>query len=274
MTQPHAGELGATGLRGWLAYGGATDPYEPDLGNSSGGMRMDRLGPSHIGNTPDPVTLAVVVSGGDPPEPDALSRLRLVDFVTAGRPTLLVAADSGLDHAAALGLCIDTVVGDLDSVSRDALADARARGATVRSHAVRKDATDLELAIRAAIARGARDVVVVGGVGPRLDHLLGTALLLGHPDFTGVGMAAVLGTAVLRVITGSARLTGSPGEYVSLLPLHGTARGVHTRGLVYELRGDDLAAGSSRPLSNELCAREAKVEVEGGTLLAVQPGAR
>ena len=77
----------------------------------------------------------VVVASGEGPEltlPDAKS---------------VVAADGGLLRARGLGLTVDVVVGDLDSVTPEALAAAEAAGARVVRHPQAKDATDLELAL-------------------------------------------------------------------------------------------------------------------------------
>src|SRR5262245_26352321 len=105
---------------------------------------------------------ALVFAGGDPPPAALLEHL--------DRSAFVIAADSGLDHAAALGFTADVVVGDLDSVTPDALAEARARGADVEPHPAEKDETDLELALRKAVALGARRVTVIGGGGGRHDH--------------------------------------------------------------------------------------------------------
>ena len=66
----------------------------------------------------------------------------------------MIAADSGLDHATALGFAVDLVVGDLDSADPAAVDAAVAAGAAVERHPEAKDATDLELALarRAATA--------------------------------------------------------------------------------------------------------------------------
>ena len=89
---------------------------------------------------------AVIVIGGGGIDP------RVVAHLPADR--MVIAADSGLDHAMELGLEVDLLVGDLDSVSQQALAEASARGTPVERHRPDKDATDTELAIAAAVERG------------------------------------------------------------------------------------------------------------------------
>jgi thiamine pyrophosphokinase len=61
---------------------------------------------------------------------------------------------------------------------------------------------------------------------------------------------------------------------VSLIATHGDACGVTTDGLLYPLRGETLAAGSTRGVSNEMVASHAVVALERGVLLVVVPGGR
>ena len=106
----------------------------------------------------------VVITGGDPVTVDERARVPA--------DALVIAADSGIEHAQALGLRVDVAVGDFDSVSADALHRAEAQGAVLERHPAAKDATDLELALDAAVRRGAGRIVVLGGHGGRVDHLL------------------------------------------------------------------------------------------------------
>jgi thiamine pyrophosphokinase len=212
---------------------------------------------------------AVVVSGGGPPSEDAAASA--LSSLPAG--AFVVAADSGLDHALGLGLRVDVVVGDLDSVSAAGLEAAAAGGTAVERHPEAKDATDLELALDVAVARGARRILVLGPDGGRFDHVLAGAALLAGPRYAAVDIEARLGPARLVVVRSSATLTGRPGELVTLLPVHGAVAGVDTEGLLYPLRGEDLLPGSTRGVSNEMLADEARVSVRAGVLVAVQPGA-
>lgn len=204
---------------------------------------------------------AVVFAGGD--EVDAGSSPPLP------RDALLIAADGGLAQAEVLGLEVDVVVGDLDSVEPAALEAARDRGARVERHPADKDATDLELALHHAAAAGCSRVVVVGGLGGRLDHLLANALLLAAaPDVDIVwraGNADVFTARAGRPLDAGA----GAGDLVSLLPVGGPASGVRTEGLRWQLSGDRLEPGSTRGISNEATADRFSVSVEGGVLIVV-----
>jgi thiamine pyrophosphokinase len=184
----------------------------------------------------------------------------------------VIAADGGLDRARALGLGVDVVVGDLDSVSSDALAAAEAAGTRIVRHPAAKDATDLELALDEALALGARRVLVVASARGRLDHLLSSLLVLGAERYAGLELDAVVGHAVVHVIRGGRSFDGTPGELLTLLAVGGPAEGVTTHGLAYPLATETLHAGSSRGVSNVFEGTTAHVTVERGVLLAIRPG--
>lgn len=212
----------------------------------------------------DRAVRALVVAGGEAPTPALLAGVGTWD--------LAVAADSGLDHAAALGVAVDLVVGDLDSVSPERLDAARATGVAVEAHPADKDETDLALALDAAVARGATDLVVVGLGGGRPDHELANLLLLAAPAYAAVDVEArTAGGRFVVVRDRPRRFSGSPGAVLTLLPLHGAAHGVRTEGLRWALAGDVLPGATTRGVSNELVAGEATVVVDDGVVLAVQP---
>jgi thiamine pyrophosphokinase len=207
----------------------------------------------------------VVVTGGSPPHRGVTAHLPADRFV--------IAADSGLDHARLLGLPVDLLVGDLDSVSSAGLAAAEDDGVPIERHPTAKDAIDTELALEAAVARGAQRIVVVTGGGDRLDQVLAGLLVLVHPMLRGAVVEAWIGEAYVRALQGPARaeLEGPTAAYVSLVPLHGTAEGIVTDGLRYPLRAEPLPAGSSRGISNEFLGGPACVSLDRGALLVVVP---
>ncbi len=183
----------------------------------------------------------------------------------------VVAADGGLERAAALGLDVDVLIGDFDSVSAAALTAAEAAGTRIVRYPVAKDATDLELALDEALALGARRVLVIASGGGRLDHLAASLLLLGSERYATLEVDALVGDALLHVVRGARTLRGKSGELLTLLPLGGPAEGVTTSGLEYPLADETLTPGSTRGVSNVFKAAEARVTLAGGVLLAIRP---
>ena len=202
--------------------------------------------------------VVVIASGPGPslPLPDAAT---------------VIAADGGLDRALALGVEVDVVVGDLDSVTADALAAAGNVGARIVRHPVAKDATDLELALDEAVLLGARRVLVVASADGRLDHLLASLLLLGSERYAELELDALVGEALVHVVHGQRTLPGAAGEIVTLLAPAGPATGVTTTGLEYPLAGETLQPGSTRGVSNVFTGAQAGVTVVSGVLFAVRP---
>jgi len=209
--------------------------------------------------------IVVVVSGGNPPPSPAAAH------VPTGAP--VIAADRGLDYALALGLDVTVAVGDFDSVTTEALAAAEKAGVPIERHPPDKDATDLELALDAAVGMAPGRILVLAGTGGRLDHELSALLLLASDRYAAADVDALVGAALVHVVRGSRELVGQRGELCTLLAANGSAVGVTTEGLQYPLRGETLEPGSSRGVSNVFEGEAARIEVEQGVLLAILPGA-
>jgi thiamine pyrophosphokinase len=210
---------------------------------------------------------AIIVVGGAPPDP------RVRSCLPAGR---VIAADSGLDHARTLGLGVDLVVGDLDSVSAGAIGAARAAGVPVHQHPVDKDATDTELALIAALTGRPRRIVLVSGEGDRLDHWLATLGVLGHRRMRAVEtIEAWMGPAHVLVVhgPGECTITGRPDEIVTLLAMSDECCGVRTEGLRWALDDATLERGTSRGVSNQVVGGSARVSLDAGVLFVIAPDA-
>ncbi|MFZ4720042.1 MAG: thiamine diphosphokinase [Ilumatobacteraceae bacterium] len=215
--------------------------------------------------------IAVIIGGG-PIDPEAVESI-------VGIPDLVViAADSGLDHAVAAGLAPTLLVGDLDSISATGRMWAYANGTDIRESPTDKDQTDTELALQAALdVPGVGNLVVLGGddiTDRRPDHFLGTLLALGHPTMAAFGaVTANLGGAWYTVVHPGkpATLPIAAGRTFSVLALHGLAQGVDVRGAAWELHGADLGPGEARGVSN--IAKEDTVEISttSGVVTVVVP---
>ncbi len=207
---------------------------------------------------------ALVVFDGDPLGSDAW-----LAALATGSDTV-IAADGGAAHLDRAGQRPDLVVGDLDSLPDAMRKRLEAAGVAFEVHPAEKELTDGELAIQAAVGRGADEIVVVGAFGGRrLDHHLGNLMLLANEDFAAIDVAFVTEAATFRTLLGPGilELEGAAGDWVTLAPISETATGVTTDGLRYPLHRGDLLRGSTRGVSNELTGRRGSVELAGGLLL-------
>jgi thiamine pyrophosphokinase len=212
---------------------------------------------------------AIVVGNGRPP---VAAELPPGTLDGAG---LVVAADGGAIQALRMGLRPDVALGDGDSLAPGDLALLADLGIPFRRVPAEKDESDLELAVRLAVASGAAELVILAALeGPRIEHTIASLSLLALPELAGRPAAFVDERSTIRLLTGGSGMgwmtvSGEPGDYVSLLPWGGDAEGVSTEALRYPLRNEPLTTGPSRGLSNELTRRTATVRVRRGALLVV-----
>lgn len=190
---------------------------------------------------------------------------------------LVVAADGGADLLERLGRRPALLVGDLDSTDPAVVERLAAAGTRVERHPVDKEASDTDLALGAAIAAGATEIVLLGATGgDRLDHELANVLLLADPSLAGRDVRLIRGANTVRALRGGERLDldGALGDLVTLLPIGGDATGVTTDGLRWPLAGATLHMGSSLGVSNEVASAPASVRVDQGLLLVVERAAQ
>lgn len=203
------------------------------------------------------MSLFVVLLGGEfVPTPG-------VDRLIAG--ARFIAADSGIRHASGLGIEPELWVGDFDSVSmelRSAYPDV-----PLAIYPQDKDKTDGELAVEAAIERGATALVLAGAFGGRrADHA-----------FLHLAFAIRLAEGGVPVVLTSGRQEGYPllpGEtdfaftdstMFSILAFT-DLRGLSLNGTKWPLTNACIPFGSSQILSNEVAGR-LRVGLEKGRAL-------
>ena len=189
----------------------------------------------------------------------------------APQADLVIAADAGLEVLLQAGRPVDLVVGDLDSVSPEALSEAADSGAEIQQHPSDKDESDLELALAAAVSSGAQRVQVLLRDGGRLDHQLANLLVLASPRWRQADLDAVVGEhRVWVVYDGDERTVPLvAGEALALHAVGATAKGVTTTNLRYPLVRADLPPLVALGISNEAVADAPTIRVESGVVLAI-----
>ncbi len=207
---------------------------------------------------------AVIVANGIPTDPAA-------DRRHAQSCDLVIAADGGAGYCHTLDLHPDIIIGDMDSIDPDPARVAAFKETEIIRHPPRKDATDLELAIRLALERGAGSIVILGALGGRWDMSIGNLFLLALPELKEVPVKLIDGRQEIVLLTGkqTAVFSGKPGDTLSLIPAGEDATGITLKELEYPLVNATLSYGSSRGISNVLLDTKASVSLESGTLICV-----
>ena len=194
-----------------------------------------------------------------------------------GRFGLVCAADSGLDTLIAWGLAPHIIVGDMDSISDPALV-GRFPLAELVIEPRDKDLTDTELGISALSARGADRIVLAGGGGGRLDHLLAIRTLFERRggalfERRGAGLRPAewhtSREALYLVEEGRSRVFEAvAGTTVSVFPLAAGAEGMSSSGLKWPLSGLSWGPGDSG-VSNVATEGPFSVSAGRGDILVV-----
>lgn len=179
---------------------------------------------------------------------------------------LIAAADSGLLCANAWGVRPDLIVGDFDSLEPMSALD-RYDQATIHRFPPDKDETDTEIAIRLLRDRGAQRILIAGGGGGRLDHLLGIVSLF---DRTPAPDAWMTDCAVVELVVGEYHRCGVPGRTVSLFPVGTEPCRMRSNGLKWPLDGLDWKRGAIgvSNIASEGCIT---IVVEQGRLILIEP---
>lgn len=187
----------------------------------------------------------------------------------------VIAADSGLNWAYRLGILPDQMLGDFDSAEPEVVEYYREKKIPVQVYPTRKDYTDSELALWAALdlACPGDEIWMLGGIGNRMDHTLGNVFLLYEPLKKGVTACLMDGLNEIRLIQGPGKLRLERREqqqYLSILPFMGSAKGIDLEGVAYPLRNYTLEIGRCIGISNEIVDAEAVVRIENGYLFIIR----
>ncbi|GAB6907289.1 Thiamine pyrophosphokinase [Desulfosarcina cetonica] len=182
---------------------------------------------------------------------------------------LIIAADGGLHHCRRWHVTPHVLIGDMDSVDPLEWAALDDSATEIIRHPARKDETDLELALKLAIARGANDIAVLGALGARWDMTLSNILLLGADFLTRHAVRLLDDVYELLCLKGGRQVTlsGRKGDRISLLPLAGDAVGVSLHGLEYPLNNATLPLGTSQGVSNVFTGDTAQITLKKGMVL-------
>ncbi|MBE7018782.1 MAG: thiamine diphosphokinase [Ruminococcaceae bacterium] len=199
----------------------------------------------------------LIISAGNHHNPD-----KLAEYANAS--DYIICADAGYDHAKASGIIPDILVGDFDS-----LAEEPADCLKKVKLPVEKDETDTLYALRFAFSKGAKNIVLYGGIGTRFDHSYANICLLQHAMVRDVSMVVTDGATEIYLTDSKVTLKGKKGKTLSVYAFSDTCEGVTLKGFYYPLENAFLDKYDIIGTSNIVTDDVAEISVSEGNLLIV-----
>ena len=95
----------------------------------------------------------------------------------------IIAVDSGIEHLLNLSLDPNTLIGDLDSISKKSLDEVKKNGVKILAFNSNKDQTDFELALNYLEEAEKSKVYIIGGESGEIDHLISIFLQIPSKSF-------------------------------------------------------------------------------------------
>ena len=212
------------------------------------------------------VNTSLIFAGGLAPSDLTLHAVNKIEQVE-----LVFAADSGLHIAQKLGLHVDAIIGDMDSVDVNALAEAKSRGTKIIQHDRDKNFTDLHSALLYTAECGTKKIVVVTAGGGRLDHQLGVIAAMFDPQLRQTQVEAIWDNEEIFALQGpaSCEFSAELEDIVGLQAFGAVAAGISTTGLRWKLNNESLFSHETRGVSNQATQTRVAVSVLTGQLLVI-----
>jgi len=203
---------------------------------------------------------ALIFLGGE-----AVPRNRFESLLSG---SLLIAADSGAAWLTETNLRPQVLLGDFDSLDPALRTKLEPQVEAYLPFPTDKDKTDGELAVDFALSRNLGEIVLIGGLGGRVDHAFGNAVLLfkiARKKRCGWMLNA---SSRIFPVPRRLQLDGVPGQMFSLLALS-PVKGLTIKGATYPMQGGSLILGQTLALSNRFLHSTVQLEKEKGLLLAI-----
>ncbi len=187
----------------------------------------------------------------------------------------IIAVDGALKYANELKITPDILVGDFDTIDENILKlyDGREDIETIRL-VPEKDYTDTHTAILKAIDMSPDEIVILGGIGSRIDHSISNIQLLQIPLNEQIPAYIINENNKIYLIDRDLDVDRDKqfGAYVSLIPFGGNVTGVTLYGFKYPLSDYtfDVQKSISLGVSNEVVEKNAKICMKSGVLLIVE----
>lgn len=174
-------------------------------------------------------------------------------------------ADGGANHLEFLNILPLEIWGDLDSVTKEIIEKYRINKVRIKKFPKDKDYTDGELILQHISKLNYDEIIVIGGLGGRIDHLLTNLNLI----FKFKNLKFVTEKEKIFSIEKKAELIELKGKTISFVPFSEKVEGLTLEGFKYPLNKYILHQGDSICMSNIAIEDICKVTFDTGKLMGI-----
>lgn len=178
----------------------------------------------------------------------------------------VLCADGGLQKVEYLNLTPDAIIGDFDSIDELLLKKYESDNIKIIKYPVKKDYTDMELAIDYVAKLGFEDIVIIGASGSRLDHTVANILLLEKYYKQGINIKIIDNNNIIQLVYNGMEIINKKNYFVSIIPIT-DIEGLSLYGFKYPLNNKYVQRGSTLCISNEIDSEKGIIELHNGLAL-------
>lgn len=182
----------------------------------------------------------------------------------------ILCADGGLNHLMKIAIIPNLVIGDLDSISKEAMDYIEENNILIEKYPVMKDETDTHLAINYLVSRGSREVTIMGGIGSRMDHTIANIILLKMLIDKGIKGCIINENNIIHLVDKSIKLYKKDTYYISIIPISLDGIDVNANGFLYQLDNQKIQFGSTIGISNEITSDYGIITITRGIALVIE----
>ncbi len=208
----------------------------------------------------------LIVTGGNISKDFLLKTMNEIKFET------IIAVDNGLKILNETNVKPNHIVGDFDTVDKKIL-ETYNSDKTIQIHKYNpiKDNTDTDIAIKLAIELKSDKIIILGGIGTRIDHVLANIHILKYALDRNIECKMIDENNEIQLINKTTILFKKDitKKYISLIPLTETVESINLKGFKYELQNGKLSIGLSLGVSNEVIEEQAIIEFSNGILIMI-----
>ncbi|MFA5323132.1 MAG: thiamine diphosphokinase [Smithella sp.] len=207
----------------------------------------------------------IIVSGGNSVDAEFFQK-KITDFGNC----LIICCDGGARHFRNLIIKPDVIIGDMDSIDPDQMANYSSENIKIIKYPANKDFTDTELALDYALDLKPEKIFIWCALGGRIDHTLANIFLLFKGQKKGVATFLIDEYCEVFVMDQEAVFTDEAEKTVSLMALTPEVTGITLAGFLYPMEKGNLKMGESRGISNIINDAHADIKIEEGKLLIIK----